>query len=194
MRNRCRLDSRPALAFVSRKHSTLALVYYASFPWHACYRCDLFSAMDKRELLSLKGNLESVGIQLISSLFEFAVQRVVSQKANTAAFLSQQEIETYLTLEDDFDCDKLPEHLSSEWRFLPKNYGQIYLGETFSFYTRCTNDSVTELVKDVSLRVDLQLTSNRVIFLGEHKIDTLDSKGTLHELMHHEVKEMGTNV
>lgn len=82
----------------------------------------------------------------------------------------------------------------NDWKFLPKSYSQIYLGETFTFYVKSVNDSVNEPVTNVIVRIDMQLSSNRVINVGERRMDQLDCKQGIHMLLQHEVKEMGSNV
>lgn len=114
--------------------------------------------------------------------------------SRVSSFLKSTEIDTFFKLEDNMEWDELPQDLSSDWKFLPKSYSQIYLGETFSFYVKSTNDSLTEMVKNVVIRIDMQLSSNRVINIGERRVDSLEAKGVIHQLLQHEVKEMGSNV
>ena len=114
--------------------------------------------------------------------------------ARVSSFLTRSEIDSFFKLEDNMEWDKLPEELTNDWKFLPKSYSQIYLGETFSFYVKSVNDSVNEKVTNVVVRIDMQLSSNRVINIGERRVDCLDSKEMIHQLLQHEVKEMGSNV
>lgn len=77
---------------------------------------------------------------------------------------------------------------------LSDSFGNVYLGETFSFYLCCTNDSVSESVNEVTVRVELQVGSHRVLFIGEGKADILDAKQSIEDIMKHEVKELGAHV
>lgn len=89
----------------------------------------------------------------------------------------------------------LPEHLSNSWQILSDNsFGNVYLGETFSFYICCTNDSVSENVSDVCVRVELQVGNHRMFNVGEGKADILDAKQSIDDVMKHEVKELGAHV
>ncbi|XP_046661786.1 trafficking protein particle complex subunit 13-like isoform X1 [Homalodisca vitripennis] len=79
---------------------------------------------------------------------------------------------------------------------LPQSFGNIYLGETFSSYICVHNDS-TQSAKDVTLKADLQTSSLRIPLTG-HQSDSvardLDPGQNLDEVIHHEVKEIGTHI
>lgn len=87
----------------------------------------------------------------------------------------------------------LPDHLLNEWKVLPQNFGNVYLGETFSFCLCCTNDSVEAIITDAVIRIDLQV-GNKVQNIGEAKCANVDVKQSFYEIMKHEVKELGPHV
>jgi hypothetical protein len=67
------------------------------------------------------------------------------------------------------------------------------LGEIFSFYVKVSNDSSDVRVTDVTVRIDLQVTT-RVINLKDTSCAELPHGQSFHQLIHHEIKEMGANV
>lgn len=85
---------------------------------------------------------------------------------------------------------------AGEFLLLPQSFGNIYLGETFSSYICVHNDSA-QSAKDVTLKADLQISSLRIPLTG-HQSDSgstdLDPGHTLNEVIHHEVKELGTHI
>lgn len=92
------------------------------------------------------------------------------------------------------NCDNLPSNFSNDWVLLPKTFSQIYLGEVFSFYLKSCSLSQDEVLTDVKIRIDMQLASNRVVNIAEIKRTKLEPLEALHHILHHEVKEMGSNV
>lgn len=127
-------------------------------------------------------------------LVSLRVHRVIPRNPESLTFLTPNERTAFFTLEDDFETAQLPPEYASSWQFLPRSCQQIYLGETFSFVICMTNESTTEIIRDLVLKVDLQLYSQRVINLCESKKDPLEPKQCFFQLLHHEVKEMGANV
>ncbi|XP_054278638.1 trafficking protein particle complex subunit 13-like [Macrosteles quadrilineatus] len=83
-----------------------------------------------------------------------------------------------------------------QFLLLPQSFGNIYLGETFSSYICVHNDS-TQSAKDVTLKADLQTSSLRIPLTG-HQGDSvardLEPGHNLDEVIHHEVKEIGTHI
>lgn len=103
------------------------------------------------------------------------------------------------------------------WKHSYFYYRSIYLGETFSCYICVHNDS-NDVVSGVILKVilihswttnfllstvfviifywqvDLQTTTQRLTLIREKKVDALKLKETLDEVIHHEVKEIGTHM
>ena len=128
-------------------------------------------------------------------LASLKVLRVIPKNPESISFLNQDELVRFFSLEDDSSLlsQTLPLEYQSAWRFLPRSYGQIYLGETLSFVVKISNDSDRELT-DLVVRVDLQLFSQRVINLADSRQPTVSPKDSHHLLIHHEIKEMGTNV
>ncbi|KAJ4438077.1 hypothetical protein ANN_14016 [Periplaneta americana] len=72
----------------------------------------------------------------------------------------------------------------------------IYLGETFSSYICVHNDS-NQIAKDVSVKADLQTSSQRIPLSGhqtESVATELHPQDTVDDVIHHEVKEVGTHI
>jgi len=83
---------------------------------------------------------------------------------------------------------------------LPQSFGNIYLGETFSSYVCVHNDS-TEVCGNVTVRADLQTASQRINLVpgtnpdtALHSRDQLPPGSTIDQVLHHEVKELGTHI
>ncbi|XP_033636886.1 trafficking protein particle complex subunit 13-like isoform X2 [Asterias rubens] len=78
---------------------------------------------------------------------------------------------------------------------LPQDFGSIYLGETFSSYVSVHNDS-QHVVKDILLKTDLQTSSQRLTLSGAGTPAHLELKQAecIDEVIHHEVKELGTHI
>ena len=91
-----------------------------------------------------------------------------------------------------------PDNLISNNQFLqlPQSFGNIYLGETFSSYI-CVHNCTTHSVNSVSVKCDLQSNNNRVS-LAIHRNKptplTLNKDETLDDVIHYEVKEIGTHI
>ena len=102
----------------------------------------------------------------------------------------------FFSLDEELQQDEkaLPPEYSKNWRYLPKLYGQVYLGETFSFHIKAVNESPIKEVTQVTVRSDLQLYSNRVVTLGEGKKESLQPKEFIHQMYQHEIKELGNHV
>lgn len=123
-----------------------------------------------------------------------AVQRVVPRKSTTQEFLTPEEALKCLTVEGDVaEHTPMPDAIDKEWRVLSKNIGLVYLGETISFFVACVNESTSEQVVELTVRVDLQ-TSSRVVMISEQKRDSLIAKDSHVAVLHHEIKEMGGSV
>ena len=91
-----------------------------------------------------------------------------------------------------------PDNLISNNQFLqlPQSFGNIYLGETFSSYI-CVHNCTTHSVNSVSVKCDLQSNNNRVslaIHLNKPTPLTLNKDETLDDVIHYEVKEIGTHI
>ncbi|XP_022101769.1 trafficking protein particle complex subunit 13-like isoform X2 [Acanthaster planci] len=82
-----------------------------------------------------------------------------------------------------------------ELLMLPQNFGSIYLGETFSCYVSVHNDS-SQVVKDILLKTDLQTSSQRLTLSGSGTPPhgELTPSQCIDEVIHHEVKELGTHI
>jgi len=79
---------------------------------------------------------------------------------------------------------------------LPQNFGNIFLGETFSSYISVHNDS-SSLVTSVNVKVELQTSSQRLTLAGingNSAASQLDPSQSIDDVINHEVKELGTHI
>lgn len=95
---------------------------------------------------------------------------------------------------------RLSEMMPGELLVLPQSFGNIYLGETFSSYVCVHNDS-TEVCSNVVMRADLQTATQRINLVPgtstetiNHSRDSLAPGSTIDQVIHHEVKELGTHI
>ncbi|KAL6254344.1 hypothetical protein P5V15_014392 [Pogonomyrmex californicus] len=81
-----------------------------------------------------------------------------------------------------------------QFMVLPQSFGNIYLGEIFSSYL-CVHNGSNQVVKNVTVKADLQ-TSTQVIPLSSSNLEgkELVPDSTVDEVIHHEVKEIGTHI
>ncbi|KAJ0057178.1 hypothetical protein NL108_002111, partial [Boleophthalmus pectinirostris] len=77
---------------------------------------------------------------------------------------------------------------------LPQNFGNIFLGETFSSYISVHNDS-NQVVKDILVKADLQTSSQRLnLSASNSTVAELKPECCIDDVIHHEVKEIGTHI
>nr|XP_035973358.1 trafficking protein particle complex subunit 13 isoform X6 [Halichoerus grypus] len=77
---------------------------------------------------------------------------------------------------------------------LPQNFGNIFLGETFSSYISVHNDS-NQVVKDILVKADLQTSSQRLnLSASNAAVAELKPDCCIDDVIHHEVKEIGTHI
>uniref|UniRef100_A0A3Q2ZIB1 Trafficking protein particle complex subunit 13 n=1 Tax=Hippocampus comes TaxID=109280 RepID=A0A3Q2ZIB1_HIPCM len=77
---------------------------------------------------------------------------------------------------------------------LPQNFGNIFLGETFSSYISVHNDS-SQVVKDILVKADLQTSSQRLnLSASNSTVAELKPECCIDDVIHHEVKEIGTHI
>uniref|UniRef100_A0A3B3QZP5 Trafficking protein particle complex subunit 13 n=1 Tax=Paramormyrops kingsleyae TaxID=1676925 RepID=A0A3B3QZP5_9TELE len=77
---------------------------------------------------------------------------------------------------------------------LPQNFGNIFLGETFSSYISVHNDSA-QVVKDILVKADLQTSSQRLnLSASNSAVAELKPECCIDDVIHHEVKEIGTHI
>ncbi|KAH0627973.1 hypothetical protein JD844_008597 [Phrynosoma platyrhinos] len=77
---------------------------------------------------------------------------------------------------------------------LPQNFGNIFLGETFSSYISVHNDS-HQVVKDILVKADLQTSSQRLnLSASSAAVAELKQDCCIDDVIHHEVKEIGTHI
>lgn len=85
---------------------------------------------------------------------------------------------------------------AGQFMLLPKSFGKIYLGETFSSYV-CVHNCRAHPVSNVSVRADLQSNNTRInlpIHADKQGPVTLHPDEVLDDVIHHEVKENGTHI
>lgn len=86
--------------------------------------------------------------------------------------------------------------VAGQFLLLPQAFGNIYLGETFSSYI-CVYNCTTAPVNSVSVKADLQSNNTRVslpIHENRQIPATLGPDDTLDDVIHYEVKEIGTHI
>lgn len=80
-----------------------------------------------------------------------------------------------------------------QFLLLPQNPVNIYLGETFSSYI-CIYSETKQIVYNISVKVDLQTSSQRLPLSNKPPTAQLTSEETVNAVIHHEVKEIGTHI
>ncbi|KAM3965405.1 trafficking protein particle complex subunit 13 [Aphomia sociella] len=98
-------------------------------------------------------------------------------------------------LKDDATSVTQMETLAAgQFLLLPQSFGNIYLGETFSCYV-CVHNETNQPVQSVSIKADLQTNSQRIPLSTQSQSPTmLDVDETLSDVIHHEVKDLGTHI
>ncbi|XP_054721599.1 trafficking protein particle complex subunit 13-like [Uloborus diversus] len=80
---------------------------------------------------------------------------------------------------------------------LPQSFGNIYLGETFSCYMSVHNDS-QQIVSNVNVQADLQIGMQKIVLAGHRgnysTVAQLKPDESVDDVIHHEVKEIGTHI
>ncbi|XP_068633403.1 trafficking protein particle complex subunit 13 [Battus philenor] len=83
---------------------------------------------------------------------------------------------------------------AGQFLLLPQSFGNIYLGETFSCYV-CVHNETSQAVQSVSIKADLQTSSQRIPLSTQNQSPVmLDVDETLGDVIHHEVKDLGTHI
>lgn len=99
-------------------------------------------------------------------------------------------------LKDDATSVTQMETLAAgQFLLLPQSFGNIYLGETFSCYV-CVHNETNQPVQSVSIKADLQTNSQRIVLTTQQSQNPtmLDVEETLSDVIHHEVKDLGTHI
>jgi len=112
----------------------------------------------------------------------------------------EQDLFSSSLKEDVNTLGTLPAVLPGGLLVLPQSFGNIYLGETFSSYVCVHNDS-TEVCTNVHVRADLQTSTQRINLVPgsaqdsqSHSRDSFTPGSTIDQVIHHEVKELGTHI
>lgn len=139
-------------------------------------------------LLSVQGNRNYFN-RLINYqfVFDILVGRVVSKNVDVSSFMTNEEYSQYFNT-NTIENLILPDHYRNNWIIVPSPYNSIHLGEMFSFYINCTNDSIQEIMTNVTLRIDLQV-NNKAISLKELNVEKLDAKANFDDILSYEIKE-----
>ncbi|KAG5899832.1 hypothetical protein JTB14_012303 [Gonioctena quinquepunctata] len=82
---------------------------------------------------------------------------------------------------------------AGQFLLLPQTPVNIYLGETFSSYI-CVYSETETSVNNISVKVDLQTSSQRLPLHGDPPTPELPPDKTVDIVIHHEVKEIGTHI
>ncbi|XP_015187628.1 PREDICTED: trafficking protein particle complex subunit 13 isoform X2 [Polistes dominula] len=77
-----------------------------------------------------------------------------------------------------------------QFMVLPQSFGNIYLGEIFSSYL-CVHNGSNQVVKNADLQTSTQIIS---LSSGNSMVKELAADDTVDEVIHHEVKEIGTHI
>lgn len=99
-------------------------------------------------------------------------------------------------LKDDATSVTQMETLAAgQFLLLPQSFGNIYLGETFSCYV-CVHNETNNPVQSVHIKAGLQTNSQRIVLpIQQSQNPTmLDVDETLSDVIHHEVKDLGTHI
>ncbi|XP_060816898.1 trafficking protein particle complex subunit 13 [Bombus pascuorum] len=81
-----------------------------------------------------------------------------------------------------------------QFMVLPQSFGNIYLGEIFSSYL-CVHNGSNQIVKNVIVKADLQTSTQNISLCGNSgEMKDLAPDSTVDEVIHHEVKEIGTHI
>lgn len=99
-------------------------------------------------------------------------------------------------LKDDATAVSQMETLAAgQFLLLPQSFGNIYLGETFSCYV-CVHNETNQPVQSVSIITSLQTNSQRIELTAQEGTTPtmLDVDETLSDVIHHEVKDLGTHI
>lgn len=100
-------------------------------------------------------------------------------------------------LKDDIVAVKGMETMAAgQFLLVPQSFGNIYLGETFSCYL-CVHNETKQVVKDVSVKADLQTSSQHIPLSTNQSRSSCAALGpddTVNDVIHHEVKDLGTHI
>lgn len=100
-------------------------------------------------------------------------------------------------LKDDIVAVKGMETMAAgQFLLVPQSFGNIYLGETFSCYL-CVHNETKQVVRDVSVKADLQTNSQHIPLSTNNSGSScvaLGADDTVNDVIHHEVKDIGTHI
>ncbi|PAV75694.1 hypothetical protein WR25_08778 [Diploscapter pachys] len=81
-----------------------------------------------------------------------------------------------------------------EFLIAPQMFENIYLGETFTFYVTCINETTDQKTTDVCVKCELQTNSQRVQLPCNIDSASLGVGESTGEVISHEVKEIGQHI
>ncbi|CAI4229240.1 unnamed protein product [Auanema sp. JU1783] len=89
--------------------------------------------------------------------------------------------------------EKIKEATLTDYVVVPHMFENVYLGETFSFYVHCVNES-DQRVTDVSVTCELQTNSQRVSLSCSLEDKSLEAGEAIGQVLSHEIKELGQHI
>jgi len=96
------------------------------------------------------------------------------------------------SVDNSYPEPRMRDFTDTEILKLPPNFGMIYLGETFVTYI-CLNNETNKTVRSVSVRIELQ-TSSQKLLLVENQPTDLEVKKNLEYISQYEIKELGVHI
>lgn len=141
------------------------------------------------------------GKEVVEHLVALKVMRLtkpalISPKIVTCDFkdLPGNILNNYLK-DDATSVGQMETLAAGQFLLLPQSFGNIYLGETFSCYV-CVHNETNQPVQSVSIKADLQTSSYRIPLTTQQNSAPLmlDVDETLSDVIHHEVKDLGTHI
>uniref|UniRef100_UPI00359014D8 trafficking protein particle complex subunit 13 isoform X1 n=1 Tax=Myxine glutinosa TaxID=7769 RepID=UPI00359014D8 len=139
--------------------------------------------------------------QKMEHLLALKVMRLTRPSLNTTLPVSCEERDLAATFPSPAGTDNSAFVIGNDFFILgkmltlPQNFGNIFLGETFSSYISVHNDS-SQLVRDIAIKADLQTSSQRLNLSGgtSMPVHELPPSCCIDDVIHHEVKELGTHI
>ncbi|GBM74795.1 Trafficking protein particle complex subunit 13 [Araneus ventricosus] len=140
---------------------------------------------EKEHLLALK-------VMRLTRPSLYTTQPIATDSKYFACTLLNEELK-----QDLGSAEKLKYCNSGNLLMLPQSFGNIYLGETFSCYMSVHNDS-PQTVTSVQVQADLQIGLQKIVLTGQRgnycSFTQLNPDESVDDVIHHEVKEIGTHI
>jgi trafficking protein particle complex subunit 13 len=84
----------------------------------------------------------------------------------------------------------------TDFLVIPQTFGNLYIGETFTSYI-CLHNHSSMKVKDLNIKVELRMTSQKIPLLfrsGISSVDHFENDQKFDGIVEHDVKELGTHM